>query len=388
MELNLKTIFLTLVLSSFVEGLFAFVTPFYLTSQGISFFNIGIIFSIAALAMVLLRVLLGAYTDIRGRKVVFASSFLLQAMSSTLFPFVHSILDAAPAKILYDLGSSVRVSLKSTIIFENARETYYRIIAWVDGVEHLMMALVNFCAAAILSFFAFSGSYILMAVFQLLAFVIILFVYKEKSKIQKSSKISFKDMYDLHLKRNMWVLMFATTLSSTGVTLSHGFAEPLFWEAKYALSKPQIGLIIGLHRLSLALPLFVTGMIMQRLSVRKAYIFATLALAVSLIAMGLVSNIYIAVPIWLLHDVFGGSLQVPASQILTQLNARDDSRGKDTNTMQMFSGLFSIVAPSLTGSLITIKWDLIFIVGGFLTFAASMIIYLFYEEWALQSQPG
>jgi len=102
----------------------------------------------------------------------------------------------------------------------------------------------------------------------------------------------------------------------------------------------------------------------------------------------LASNVYIAVPIWLLHDVFGGSIQVPASQILTQLNARDDKRGKDTNTMQMFSGLVSIVAPSLTGALITIKWDLIFIVGGFLTFAASMIIYLFYEEWALQSQPG
>jgi len=330
--------------------------------------------------MVLLRVLLGAYTDIRGRKTVFASSFLLQATSSTLFPFVHSILDTAPVKILYDLGSSVRMSLKSTIIFENARETYYRIIAWVDGAEHLMMAFVNFGAAAILTFFAFSGSYILMAVFQLLAFIVTLFVYKEKSKIQKSNKVSFKEMYDLHLNRNVWVLMFATALSFTGVSLSHGFAEPLFWEAKYALSKPQIGLIIGLHRLSLALPLFVTGTIMQRLNVRKAYIYATLALTVSLIAMGLASNVYIAVPIWLLHDVFGGSIQVPASQILTQLNARDDKRGKDTNTMQMFSGLVSIVAPSLTGALITIKWDLIFIVGGFLILAASMIIYLFYKE--------
>lgn len=380
MDMNLKVIFLALLLSSFVEGLFAFVTPFYLTSLGISFFSIGLIFSVAALAMVLIRVLFGAYTDIRGRKVVFASSFLLQAVSNAFFPFARSILDTAPVKILYDLGFSVKTSLKSTIIFENARETYRKVIAWVAGLEHLMMALVNFGAAAILSSFAFSGSYFLMTVLQFTAFVMFLLVYKEKTEIQKSRKVSFRDMYDFHLKRNMWVVMVANALFFTGISLSHGFAEPLYWEAKYALSKLQIGLVIGLHRLSLALPLFVTGAIMHRLNVKRAYIFASLAIAASLAAMGLVNNIYVAIPIWLLHDVFGGSIQVPSSQVMIQLNARDDKRGKDTNMMQFSSGLVSIVAPSLTGALITIQWDLIFILGGLLTLAASMIIYLFYRE--------
>lgn len=380
MELNLKAIFLALVLSSFVEGLFAFVTPFYLTSLGISLFNIGMIFSIATLVMVLMKILLGAYTDIKGRKMVFASSFLLQGVSSIFFPFVRGVLDVTPVKILYDFGFSVRTSLKSTIIFENARKTYHKIIAWVAGAEHLMMACVNFLAASILSFFAFEGSYFLMAVFQSFSFFIILIVYKEKSKIQKSSKVSFRDMYDLHLKRNMWVLMFARALSFTGIRLSHGFAEPLYFEAKYALSKPQIGLIIGLHRLSLALPLFVSGTIMHRLNVKRAYIFSTLVLTLSLTIMGLVNNIYIAIPLWLLHDVFGGSIQVPSNQILTQLNARDDKRGKDVNTMQLLSGLVSILTPSLTGMLITIQWDLIFVIGGLLTLVAAFVIYLFYRE--------
>jgi hypothetical protein len=48
--------------------------------------------------------------------------------------------------------------------------------------------------------------------------------------------------------------------------------------------------------------------------------------------------------------------------------------------MQLLSGLAGVVAPSLTGALITINWDLIFIVGGVLIFAAPLIIYAFYIE--------
>ena len=59
MELNLKAVFVSLALSALVEGLFSFVTPFYLASQGISFLNIGIIFSVSALAMVLLSLFSG-----------------------------------------------------------------------------------------------------------------------------------------------------------------------------------------------------------------------------------------------------------------------------------------------------------------------------------------
>ena len=103
-------------------------------------------------------------------------------------------------------------------------------------------------------------------------------------------------------------------------------------------------------------------------------------LTVLLAVMGFIDNVYVAVPVWLLHDIFGGSIQVPAGQILTQLNARDKNRGKDTNTIQLFSGLVGIIAPSLAGALITIDWDLIFIVGGLLTFTASLIFYLFYKE--------
>ena len=380
MKLNLRVLFLSLAFSSFVDGLFAFVTPFYLISQGISFFNIGLIFSVASLAMVLLRIFFGSYTDIRGRKKLFASAFLLQSISSALFPFVHGVLDAAPVQILHDLGSSVSMSLKSTIIFENARETYHRIISWVSGLEHLMMALVNFGAAAILSFFAFRGSYFLMAVFQLVAFFAIFLAYKEKSIARKRQSTSFKDMYDLHLKRNTWVLTFAMAFSAMGIRLSHGFAEPLFWEGKYGLSKSDIGLVIGLHRLCLALPLFATGSLVHRLNVKRAYILSTLILAVLFAAMGFVDDIYVAVPIWLLHDVFGGSIQVPVGQILTQLNARDENRGKDTNTIQLFSGLVSIGVPTLTGALITINWDSIFVVGGFLTLIASLIVYVFYDS--------
>jgi len=379
MDRNLGAILLALLLSAFVEGLFSFVTPFYLTSQGISLLNIGIVFSIASLALVLLRILLGAYTDIRGRKFVFAFSFLLQAISSGLFNFVRSLLDTSAVQVLHDLGLSVRTSLKSTIIFENARRTYQKMIAWVAGIEHLMMAFVNFAAAGILLTFAYGGSYVLMAILQFISFAIITVAYTEKGKVLRSKKISLRDMYSSSLSRNMYVIMLATALFSTGIRLSHGFAEPLYFQAKYSLSKTEIGLIIGLHRLSLALPLFVTGKIMHRFDVKKAYVFSTLVTSLFLLSMGLINNIFIAVPLWLIHDVVGGSIQIPAAQMLTQQNAHDDERGKDVNTMELLAGLVSIVTPSLTGALITFYWDSIFILGGFLILLGSLILHVFYK---------
>ncbi len=379
MDLGYKAIFLALVLSQFAEGLFFFVTPFYLTSQGISLLDIGIIFSVAALAMVLMRILLGAYTDIRGRKLVFASSFLIQVVSSSFFPFVRNILDTTPVKIMYDLGISVRGSLKSTIFFESAQKIYRKIIAWIDGAEHLMLASVSFAAAFILSILGYAGSYFLIALFQFIPFLIVMAAYKEKSNTSTSSRVSIKDMYNLDLRRNMWVIMFATMLGLAGVRLSHGFAEPLYFQAKYKLDATQIGLIIGLHRLSLALPLLFVGTIMHKLDVKKAFILSTVVMSLFLLAMGLVENIFMALPLWLLHDVFGGSVFLPSIHVLTQLNARDGKRGKDVNTMDLLSGLVGIVTPSLTGALITVQWDLMFLVGGSLSFFGALIVYLFYR---------
>ena len=113
---------------------------------------------------------------------------------------------------------------------------------------------------------------------------------------------------------------------------------------------------------------------------KKAYIVSGLMLALLITPMGFIDNVHLAVMIWLLHDFLGGSIQIPVSQMLTQLNARDENRGRDTNTMQLLSGLAGVVAPSLSGALITINWDLIFIVGGVLIFAAPLIIYAFYIE--------
>ena len=85
MNLDLKVVFAALILSAVVDGLFNFVTPFYLTSIGISLLDIGVIFSIAAFVMVLVNIILSAYTDVKGRKAVFVSSFLIQSISSTFF---------------------------------------------------------------------------------------------------------------------------------------------------------------------------------------------------------------------------------------------------------------------------------------------------------------
>ena len=48
--------------------------------------------------------------------------------------------------------------------------------------------------------------------------------------------------------------------------------------------------------------------------------------------------------------------------------------------MQLLLGFAAIITPSLSGVLIMISWDLIFIVGGTLTSIAAIIVAVFYKE--------
>ena len=91
--------------------------------------------------------------------------------------------------------------------------------------------------------------------------------------------------------------MMSSSFYYVGIFLSHGFAQPLYFQGKYGLSIAQIGLITGFHRLSLALPLFVTGTFMHKVNVKKALIIAGIVVTVFLGAMGFINNILIAVPV-------------------------------------------------------------------------------------------
>jgi MFS family permease len=330
--------------------------------------------------MLIIKILLGAYSDIKGRKFVFASSFLLQSISNSLFPFAKGFFEIAIVKTLFDFGTSIKDALKSTVIYENAAKIFAKITAWISGIIHLMWAIASFSTAIIISIFAFENAFLLIGVLELIAFLVIIFLYNEKMKIPKKSSFHLKEMYSLNIHRNMWVLMIATSLFYIGIFLSHGFAQPLYFQAKYNLSTAQIGLITGLHRLSLALPLFYTGTIMQKINTKKAYILSAIIVSVFLLAIGLANNLMIALLFWLLHDVFGGSINVPTQEILIQKNARNTQRGKDVNTMQLLLGIAAIVTPSLSGALIVIDWDLIFLVGGTLTIIAALIVLFFYKE--------
>jgi MFS family permease len=376
----LKVIIFAIILTSFGEGLYQLITPLYLNDQGISLFTIGFIFSVAAFAMLTIKILFGAYSDIKGRKFVFAASFLLQFISNSIFPFAKGFVEIAIVKTLFDFGSSIKDALKSTVIYENATQIFAKITAWISGIVHLMWALASFGAAFIVSIFAFDNTFLLIGVLELIGFLVIIFFYKEKKETHKQNRLQLREMYSLNVRRNMWVLMCAISLFYIGIFLSHGFAQPLYFQAKYNLSTAEIGLIIGLHRLSLALPLFYTGTIMHKIEAKKAYVLSALLVSIFLLAMGMVNNLIIAVPLWLLHDVFGGSINVPTQEILIQKNARDNQRGKDVNTMYLLLGFAAIVTPSLSGALIMVSWDLIFLVGGTLTTIAALIIAVFYKE--------
>jgi len=330
--------------------------------------------------MLPIKIILCAYSDAKGRKKLLALPFLLQGISNAFFPIARGFLEIAFVKTIFDIGASIKTSITSTVLYENAMASFAKITAWVSGTIHIMWAAASFLTAIILFVFDFDGAFLLIAMLEIIAFTSVVLIYKEKRKSPELSRCSFKQMYSLNVKRNMWVLMCAVSLFYVGIFLSHGFAQPLYFQAKYNLSTAQIGVITGLHRLSLAIPLFYTGTIMHKLRAKKAYVISAFTISVFLFGMGLANSLLLALPMWLLHDALGGSINVPIQEILIQKNARNSQRGKDANTMQLLLGLAAILTPSFSGFLITVNLDLIFIVGGALTSLSALTVYMFYKE--------
>ena len=72
-----KNSYILFLVSAFVgisNGLYAFVYPFFLDQLGISFSNMGIIFSAASLGMAILAVIVGWLSDLWGRKKLYSFS--------------------------------------------------------------------------------------------------------------------------------------------------------------------------------------------------------------------------------------------------------------------------------------------------------------------------
>jgi len=336
----------------------------------------GLIFSVSTLVISFFRIFLGEYADVYGRKKIYLASCAFGATAKALFPLSATELEILINKFISDLQENLRISVHNIMLYENARKVYAKLFSWFTASNFIFQAIGNLSFAFFLAYLGYTGFFFLLAGIEVAKFLLVL-TYREKNKKKAGRKMSLKEAYSFKLERNLKVLSLSSAIGSLGFGIAHGFLLPLYFVGKYGLDAAQISIITAIHRLSfLTTPL--ADKVIRRLGLRRTYIFSTLAYAVAFLAVGLITfPIFIFIPVFLIHDLFGGGIRMTAMNVIVQNLAADSRRGREVNTFNVIQTPMMIIAPSIAGVLAAASWDFIFIVGGLL-FILSLAVFCFF----------
>jgi MFS family permease len=379
LERNVKVLFGISLLSAFILGIFELLFPFYLDHIGISLVDMGLIFSVSSLIVSFLRIILGEYSDVYGRKKVYLASCAVGVAAKAFFPFSRSDLAVLGSKFLNDLQDNVRLSVHNVMLFENAKKAYARLFSWFTTSGFILQASGTILFAFLLACLGYTELFFLLAAVELAKLAIFLFYREDKHK-ELVKKVSVREAYSFKLNRNLKVLAVTSAISALGFGIAHGFLLPLYFVGKYGLDTFQISMITAIHRLAfLTTPL--ADSVIQRLGLRRTFIASTLAYVVSFLAVGLITfPIVVFVPIWLIHDLLGGGIGMTATNVMMQNLTDDETRGRQVNAYNAIQAPMTILAPGIAGFLAALSWDYLFVAGGLLYIVSLVFFCVFFKS--------
>ncbi len=379
---NIKVLILVTLILGFMQGVFDLIFPFYLEYRGLSLASMGFLFTVSHAVDEFIQVFVGDYTDRMGRKKVYSGSFLIGAIANFFFTIERGVLELSFTKILNDIAGTIRRAVSSVMVFENSGRSFPRFIAYTRGGGLIIQAIGFFTAVYIMEGLGYTGCFYIIAAFDLITFAIIIYTYKEgmwKKREKVPLKTRLKETYSFNISRNLKIFSVVAGLHGIGNQLSHTFSLPLYFAGKYGLAQHDVALILALHRFAMV-PMLFSNRLIQKTGLRTIYPIALLAYAFSFLLSGLVNNVWIMIPIWLIHDVVGGSIRVPAHDTLVQGFARSESRARDTDSQQFITEFMTMFAPMIAATLATISWDLMFLGGSAFVFAATALFVIFIKD--------
>ena len=375
MNRDIKFITVVSAIYGLCSGMFGVLFTLYLDELNISLSTMGVMFSVSSLLGFLVMVILGAQSDVWGRKVVYSVSILLTAISSFFVPFLRGVGELTISKIVKDLAFRTRTSIHSTLVFEHVRKGYAKIIARIQGIQLTLSAAGLMMASTVLSYLGFQGVFIAIGIMLFIAFLIFQIV-REPAK-PKAKRKSIREMYRFDISKQLKILCVFNFIHGIGFSICHTvFIYTLFFLKKFAVEPLTLSLILGLHNFTFGVPMILASRLFSKPNPNytKILMIGNLLAGVSFFTSAFIPILIPATAIWFIHDILGASLRMPAQQTLTQNYSRDEYRGKDVNMASAFSSIGKIFGPVIGGYLAGIDISLPFLVGGSIIAATTMIL--------------
>ncbi len=358
-------IFLTTALCGLSVGLFDFLYPVFLDEIGLSFKNIGWIFSVSFIFIFFIRIYFGHISDIIGRKFFYSISIFLIFFSQFTTSFCKKFFPHLIFKSLREIALTIRETLQPVIVYEVDRKNFLNFIGKMDGIWFFLSGIGIFFAGFTITKIGTSNSILISSIPSLLGFFLFYYLFKENSNnLEKNRKefapsVIFEKIQNPTLKK----LVVSGFLIDFGVFISHSFFIPLFFLKKFSVSPFLVSIVLALHSLSLGLPLLITGKIIKNFH-KKFFLFGTIVEGITISLTVFMPNFILSCVMFLLHDFFGASLWQPIYNSYIQKFSRETKRGKDTSIVFAYKSIGKILSPILAGYLASFNINYPFFFSG------------------------
>jgi MFS family permease len=359
-------------------GTYEFTLPYYLDSVGISVPRMGLIYAIGAIGIYLLRMYAGNLSDRFGRKALYSFSLGLATVAAAVTPSTVVLWLQTLFKSAYDAGAMIFDSMYQLCLHDDDRDKYIGRVGKIQGAQALAAALATVIAGVVVGKNLYSGAFYLASgafLAAMLAFGARYRTGNQANNAQAAQSSGLRSVLPIGLPRPLLVLALTGFIFTVGLSTSHCFVMQLFWERQFGASRPEIGVILMLHRFTIAVPL-----LLLRWSARgrlREIFMAFLALeGVILIASGLISNFLIAAAVWLTHDLLGAGVWMPAQSALIQRYSREETRGRDVTQVFALSSLGWVFGPLIAGAVFEHWYGGPFVLSGVLMVVAACVLLL------------
>ena len=373
MKKSFIIIFLTTALCGLSTGLFDFLYPIFLDKTGISFKNIGWIFSISFLSIFFIRIYFGHISDIMGRKIFYSFSIFLISFSQFTTSFLKKFFPLLILKSLREISLTIKETFQPVIVYEIDKNRFLNLIGKVNGIEFFMAGVGTFAAGFTIIKIGVKNSILISAIPVFLAFLFFYSFYKEKknNNIKKDFHLSviFEKIKNPVLKK----IIFAGFIINFGVFISHSFFMPLFFLKKFSVSPFLVGILLALHRVSLGIPLLITGKLIKKYH-KKIFLYAIIFQGITISLTVFMPTFLLACIIFLLHDILGASFWQPIYNSYIQKFSRETKRGKDTSVVFAYTSIGKVFAPIFAGYLASLNINYPFFFSGLITIFAFIPI--------------
>ena len=184
------------ILAMISDRIIFVILPYYLLNKGISGLNFGLVFSMAAaLVIILPRIFIGKLSDVIGRKKIYSLGLLIEAISTSFYPFLSRIYEFGINKGVKDFADTVEDSVEDAIMADTFnKKIRAKYIAKIGTFIPFGRAIATIIGFIIVTYFSLTFGFYVASAVVFIEFLIFMLIFKEPAKrIKKTFKLSIKN---------------------------------------------------------------------------------------------------------------------------------------------------------------------------------------------------